>query len=286
MRSINVRLLMFVLLSGCASAPPPAASSPSGAMGTMPAISKSFALAGSDGVLVEVVDFQNGEALLRVSGVEGPLQNKVLLQRRTRDAKDLRYTMQWGGRERLMLLQSGDADWVGTYWRLYVPGGAVEAIPVSFSEAHSSKIDAEGMFAAHEKLRKSGELEQLQRFHQSADRAEEDEAVGNAAAATSRECGVALKAEIVWETVSDQALREHSVADWCTCALHALSSACLASPEAKNFVRDQVQSVACRLDGAGDMSVNAGRLTWSANFDLSDLDSLAGKAFSRLYLPQ
>lgn len=278
--------LIFALLCGCASAQPPAASSPSAA-GTMPAVSKSFALAGSDGVVVEIVDLQNGESLLRVSGVESPFQNKVLMQRRARDGQDLRYTMQWGGRERLILLHSGDGHWIGTYWQLHVPGYQDgEAIPVAYSDAHSSKVDPQSMFAAHEKLRRSGELEELQGFHQSADRAQEDEALANAAAAASRDCGVPLKAAIVWETVSDQALREHSVADWCTCALHALSSACLAAPEAKNFVRDQVQSVSCRLDGAGEMNVNAGRLTWSANFELSDLDTLAGQAFSRVYLPQ
>lgn len=284
MRPISLGVLMFALLCGCASSPPPAASSPSAA-GNMPPISKSFALTGANGVLVEVVDFQNGEALLRVSGVEGPLQNKVLPQKRSRDGGDLRYTMQWGGRERLMLLLSGQNDWIGTYWQLYVPEGG-DAIPVSYSDAHSGKLDAESMFAAHEKLRKSGELEELQRFHQSADRAQEDEAVAKSAAATSRECGAPVTAAIAWETVSDQALREHAVADWCTCALHALSSACLASPEAKSFVRNQVQSVSCRMDGTGEMSVNAGRLTWSASFEQGDLESLAGKALGPLYLPQ
>jgi hypothetical protein len=284
MRPISIMVLMFVLLCGCASSPPPAASSPS-AGGNMPALSKRFALTGSNGLLVEVVDFQNGEALLRVSGMEGPLQNKVLLQKRTRDGQDLRYTMPWGGRERLTLLLSGQSDWIGTYWQLYIPGGG-EAIPVSYSDSDSGKVDAESMFAAHEKLRKSGELEELQRFHPSADRAQEDEAVANSAAATSRECGAPVTAAIAWETVSDQALREHTVADWCTCALHALSSACLASPEAKSFVRNQVQSVSCRLDGAGEMNVDAGRLSWSVSFEQGDLDSLASKAFGRLYLPQ
>jgi hypothetical protein len=250
----------------------------------MPAISKSYALTGSDGVVVEVVDFQNGEALLRVTGVDGALQDKVLLQRRSREGEDIRYMMQWAGRERLMLLRSGHSDWIGTYWQLYVPGR--EFIPVAYSEAHSSKVDAEKLFAAYEKLRRSGELAQLQRFDRSAERGGEDEAVASAAANTSRECGVQLTAAIVWETVSDQALREHSVQDWCTSALRALSSACLGSPEAKAFVRNQVQSVSCRLDGAGEMSLDAGRLTWSVNFDLGDLDNLAGKAFSKLYLPQ
>jgi hypothetical protein len=283
MRPLSIRLIALAALCACASTQPPAASSPT-APGSTPAISKSFALVGNDGVVVEVVDFQDGHALLRVTGVEGPMQNRVLSQRRTREGQDLRYTMQWGGRDRLTLLHSGDNAWIGTYWQLYVPGG--DAIPVTYSADRSSKVDAESLYGAHETLRRSGELEKLQRFDQSAERGRENEAVARSAAAASRECGTPLTAAIVWETVSDQALREHSVEDWCVCALHALSSACLASPEAKSFVRNQVQSVKCRFDGGGEMSLQAGQLTWSANFELGDLDSLAGQALSRLYLPQ
>lgn len=281
MRSIS--LVMMLLACSCASTQPPAASSPTAASTNNEAVNKRFALVGSDGVLVEVVDFQNGDALLRVTGVDGPLQNKVVSHRRGLDGNDLRYVMQWAGREWLTLLRSGDASWVGTYWRLAVPGA--EAIPVTYSESKSEKLDVDGLVAAHEKQQLSGELDQLQRFVQSTERGKEDEVVTTSASVANRECGSSLKAAIAWDTVSDEALREHDVSDYCASALRALKSACDSSPEVKSFIQKQVKDVSCRYDGNGEMSLDAGRLTWAMSFKLGDLDNLAGKALTRIYLP-
>lgn len=285
MRSINVSVAMMSLLCSCASTQPPAASSPTAAGATTQAVSKRYALVGSDGVLVEVLDLQDGEALIRVSGLgtDGPLQNKVIAHRRAKEVQDLRYTTQWAGREWLTLLRSGDSSWVGTYWRLYLPGG--EAIPVAYSEERSEKVDADSLFAAHEQQRRAGELEQLSRFNQSSERGEQDETVSTSAGVASRECGSTLKAAIAWDTVSDQALREHSVSDYCISALRALQSACYSSPELKSFIQKEVKDISCRFDGHGEMSLNAGRLTWSMNLGLGDLDTLASKAFTRISLP-
>src|SRR5687767_7128576 len=128
MRAISIRAVLALLACGCASAQPPAASN-AATVGTTDAnISKRFALVGADGVSVEVVDLADGHSLLRVSGVEGPLQNKVVAHRRGQDGQDLRYTTQWSGREWLTLLRSGDGAWVGTYWRLYQPGNEAIAL--------------------------------------------------------------------------------------------------------------------------------------------------------------
>jgi len=284
MRKIFIGFAAALVAYSCASAQPPAASSPTTASSAMKAVSKRFALVGSEGVLVEVVDFEDGEALLRITGVEGPLQNKVLSHRRGLEGSDLRYITQWSGREWLTLLRSGDSAWLGTYWRLSMPGQ--EAIPVAYSEPHSEKVDADSLFAAHQKQRSAGELDNIGRFDQSAERRHEDEIVATSVQAASRECGSALKASIAWDTLSDRALREQSVSDWCASALRAVKSACYSSPELKSFVQQQVKEVSCRFDGNGEMSLQGGRLTWSMNLNLGDVDTLANKAFSRIYQPE
>ena len=284
MRNIHGRIAAGLLVCSCASTQPPAASSPTAASSSIKAVSKRFALVGSEGVLVEVVDFEDGEALVRVSGVQGPLQHKVVSHRRGLDGNDLRYTTQWSGREWLTLLRSGDSSWIGTYWRLSMPGS--EAIPVAYSEQHSDKVDPDSLFAAHQKQRSAGELGHIAQFDQSAERRHEDELVATSVQAASRECGSTLKATIAWDTLSDQALREQSVSDWCASALRAVKSACYSSAELKSFVQQQIKEVSCRFDGNGEMSLSAGRLTWSMNLNLGDVDALADKAFTRIYLPE
>jgi hypothetical protein len=284
MRPINVAIAAVLLVCGCASSQPPAASSPTASSSSMQAVGKRFALVGSDGVLVEVVDFEGGESLIRVSGMEGPLKNKAVLYRRSEEAEDLRYVTQWAGREWLTLLRSGHHSYIGTYWRLAMPGR--EPMPVSYSEKHSEKVDADSLFAAHQQQQGAGELDQIKKFDQSAERHTEDEIVNVSAQGTSRECGTELKASIAWDTVSDEALRERTVSDWCTSALRAMYSACIPTAEVRSFVQQQVKEVVCRYDGKGEMSLNAGRLTWSMNLNVEDVNSLAGKAFTNIYLPE
>ena len=282
MRSNSLLITLAWLVCSCASSQPTATNHPTN--GSTSAVSKRFALVGDDGVLVEVIELADDDALIRVSGLEGPLQNKVVSHRRAQDGQDLRYTTQWSGREWLTLLRSGDSGWLGTYWRLYMPGA--EAIPLAYSEARTDKLDGDDLIALHEQQQRSGELEQLQSFDQPAERGREDEEVTTSAKAASRECDSQLSAAIAWDTVSDQALREHRISDYCNSALRALKSACYASPEQKAFIQKQVKDVSCRFDGAGEMNLDAGHLTWSVNLELGDLDSMAGQALSQLALPK
>ena len=284
MGPIKVGIAAVLLACGCASSQPPAASSPTAGSSTMQAVSKRFALVGSDGVLVEVVDFEGGDSLIRVSGFEGPLKNKAVLHRRSEEGEDLRYVTQWSGRDWLTLLRSGQQSYIGAYWRLAMPGR--DPMPVAYSDERAEKVDADSLWAAHQQQERAGELEQIQKFDQVSERRHEDELVEISARGASRECGVTLKASIAWETVSDQALRERTVSDWCTSALRAINSACSATTEVRSFVQQQVKEVSCRYDGNGEMSLDAGRLTWSMNLNVEDVDSLAGRAFTNVYLPQ
>jgi|GEM_PF-3871013 len=281
---INVGIVAVLLVCGCASSQPPAASSPTASNSAMQAVSKRFALVGSDGVLVEVVDFEGSESLIRISGSEGPLKNKAVLYRRSEEGEDLRYVTQWAGREWLTLLRSGQHAYLGTYWRLAMPGR--EPMPVAYSEGRGEKVDADSLWAAHQQQQRAGELDQIQKFDQSSERRHEDELVNVSAQGAGRECGSTLKASIAWETVSDEALRERTVSDWCTSALRAMYSACIATAEVRSFVQQQVKEVSCRYDGKGEMSLNAGRLTWSMNLNVEDVNSLAGRAFTNIYLPE
>jgi hypothetical protein len=281
MRSISIGVAVLSFACSCGSAPPPAASSTTA---VNQAVGKRFALVGSNGVVVEVLDLQDGQALVHIRGADGPLRDKVIAHRRSLEGQDLRYTTQWAGREWLTVLRSGTDAWVGTYWSLYQPGH--EPISLAYSEARGEQIDADSLLATHERQKRAGELEQLQRFDQSSERGQEDATVSTSAGVANRECGSSLKAAIAWDTVSDQALREHSVSDYCISALRALQSACFASPELKAFVQQQVKDVTCRFDGQGEMRLDAGRLTWSMNLELGDLDTAASKALARIYVPE
>jgi hypothetical protein len=231
-------------------------------------------------VVVEVLDFEDDTALFRATGLDSALKDKVFRARLVKKDGDLLYALPWGGREWTAIIRSGDSNFIGSYWNLRPPATDI-TITLTYSEARSAKVDAAAMFAAHTQQEKSGELEQMQRYDRRAETAKEESNLASSAEATARECGTAVKTTIAWDTVDDSALQTHSVSGYCDGALHALRAAC-ATAGGKQFVQQKIQQVTCRLDGKGEMSLNAGQLTWAVSFELSDLDTLANRALAGL----
>lgn len=242
---------------------------------------KTFALEGEDGVVVEIVDFEDGSALLHVSGLESTLQDKVYrVQRVNQKDGDLIYVLPWRGRDWSAVIRSGDPAVFGTYWVLRAPSSDL-SVPLAYSESRGAKVNAAALLASHEKQKQSGELDALQKYDRRAESTREEQSLAETAANVDAECGSKLKAAVAWDTVDDKSLQERSISEYCASAFAALQAAC-ATPAGKQFVQQQVRQVTCRFDGQGEMSLNAGQLTWAINFELSDPVSLANRALAAL----
>jgi len=280
MRIALLSITVLSLICSCGgSSPAPGASSPTAASSVRGA-RKTLGFVGQDGLIVEVVEFEDDSALLRVTGVETTLQDKVYRVQLVRKDGDLLYNLPWRGREWSALIRSGDPNFIGTYWVLRPPSSDV-SMQLAFSRSQGEKVDAAALLALHDKQRESGELDKLQRYERRAEYAREEENLEDTVRSVNAECGSKLKAAVVWDTVDDKALQERSISSYCASALGALRSAC-GTPDGKQFVQQQVRQVSCRFDGNGEMSLNAGQLSWALNFELSDLDTLANRALSAL----
>jgi hypothetical protein len=115
-------------------------------------------------------------------------------------------------------------------------------------------------------------------------RARESYGMQVSASVASRDCEATVAGTIDWSTFDEEALREHDISDFCRSALRALSKAC-DMPGAKDFVQRHVRTVICRNGGTGDMKLADGQLIWSVNFELRDVDAVAGRAVSALKPP-
>jgi hypothetical protein len=244
-------------------------------------VSKTSALVGQDGVVVELVDFEDGSGLLHVIGLESTLKDKVYRVKVVNNQEgDLLYVLPWRGRDWATVIRSGDPAVFGTYWVLRAPSSDL-AVPLAYSKSDGEKVNAAALLAAHEKQKQSGELDALQKYDRRAESTREEQSLAESAASVDADCGSKLKVGVVWDTVEDKALQERSISDYCDSVLAALHAAC-ATPAGKQFVQQQVRQVTCRFDGKGEMSLNAGQLSWAINFELSDLVTLANRAFASL----
>jgi hypothetical protein len=277
MRIALSALAMSLIVSCGASSPPPAASSPTAS--DVRGVRKTFALIGEDGVVVEIVDFEDGSGLLHVKGLDSTLQDKVYRVKLVKQDGDLIYTLPWRGREWSTVIRSGDPSFLGRYWVLRAPSSDL-SVPLAYSDSHTPEVSASALLATHEQQKQSGELDKLQRYDRRAEYKPEEEALADSAKSVDADCGSKLSAAIAWDTVDDKALQERSISSYCGSALNALRAACSTSG-GKQFVQ-QVRQVTCRFDGHGEMSLNAGQLSWAINFELSDLDTLASRALSAL----
>ena len=284
MRATFLSLTIMSVLCSCgASSPAPGASSPTGATSNVRGVVKSFALLGQDGVVVEIVDFEDGTALLHVKGLDSTLKDKVFRTQLVKKDGDLLYVLPWRGRDWSTVIRSGNSDFIGTYWNLRPPSTDV-SIQLYYSTSESPDVDAAALLATHEKQKQSGELDQLQRYERRAEYGKEEEYLADTAKSVNAACGSALKASVVWDTVDDKSLQQRSVSDYCGSVLNALRGTC-DSPGGKQFVQQQVREVVCSFDGTGEMALSAGRLSWAINFELSDLETLAHRALANLPQP-
>ena len=282
------------LTHGCGAATPAAPVAYSGDEGTpaSPADAPQLtakvvgtrALAGPEGLKIELVDLDDGTTLVRQSGERTEVTNLVL--RTTPEDHGggrLSFVTTVHGRDWNIVWRNPQSYGGGGYrWEAYLPGGNVrDGVRLEYSEELSAAVDAEQLRAQHLSQLQAGTLAELARFDRAGEQGEEEDAFSQRAERVTKACGQPLTATVAWDTVSDERLRDKSISGYCASGLSALEHAC-DDDAGKAFVAAQVQRYACRFDGDGTMKVEDGTLTWGIHFDLSNLDQRARETLRAL----
>lgn len=225
-------------------------------------------LAGPDGMHVELLDFADDSALVRVLGVDSELTGKVLAYERGLNGERLEYRTKWHGDDQYTVAKERDGR-----WRAYVPGFR-DGFDLTYDEAKSRAVDATVLQREHQAQKKSGQLDALQRFDRAAAQKHSEDELAAEVARTQQQCGKAPPVSIVWSSVSDQQLLDKSVSGYCASLLSALNHLC-DTQAGKRFVSEKLESAQCKLDGDNSLKLEAGKLHWSINFDITNADQAA-----------
>jgi hypothetical protein len=230
---------------------------------------------GPDGMHVEVADFADGTSLVRVLGLESEITGKVFAYERVQNGDRLEYRTKLHGGDLYALVKERDGRWVA-----YVPG-AQSGYPLAYLEDKSASVDAAALQRTHREQTASGELAALQRFDRAAEQKHAEAQLATAAARTAEVCGKPLPSTVVWSSVTDAQLLDMSVAGYCESVLSGLARLC-EDEVGKRFVAQRVGAVECRLDGDDTLTLDAQRLRWSINFEISNADQKAYAALLAL----
>ncbi|MET0402920.1 MAG: hypothetical protein ABW123_10975 [Cystobacter sp.] len=225
---------------------------------------------GSEGEQVAVVPLtpeEDKKALLLVQGTGSELDGKVLPYDVEQKGQDVRYVTQLHGRRfvTLYLLVSGERR----RYYLNVPGRRDDT-PVTFNEARTQALKGEDVFSQHQKQKGQGLLTRLMAFDRKGEEADIEKQLAESAKRTNEACGSKSLALVEWPTISDDLIKEYSIASFCSTSFDALRSLCGASAEAKKVVQTQMKEVSCRFGEAMAAKVESGRLTWTTNKDGSN----------------
>jgi len=254
--------------SGCAGGKPPVQQ-------PLREVQQARWFGGPDGMHVEVLDFADSTALVRVLGVESELAGKVFAYQRVQNGDRLEYRTKLHGGDLYALVKERDGRWMA-----YVPG-AQNGYALTYLEDKTASVDGAALQRTHQEQTASGELAAMQRFDRAAEQKHAEDQLAESSARTGTQCGKPLPITVAWPSVTDAQLLEKSVSGYCESVMSGLGRLC-EGEVGKRFVAENVGAIECALDGNNQLSLTAQKLRWSINFDITNAEQQAYAALLAL----
>lgn len=230
---------------------------------------------GGEGLVIKVVSTkgEKKQALVQVSGVDTEIDGVVFLADEDDGGKALKITLHGEG---YWILRSQES-WYG--WKTmetYLPEHVTKAVEVYYDEKESKKVQSSALLAAHKKQTKDGTIAKLAKWNRAEREKYNNDEYAKEAKFSDEKCGAKMPASIVWKTVTDDHLKELSIAGYCAAPLYATRSLCEKSPEKKKAVTGKVKKVVCSFGAAMKLTLGAdGTLNWVTAKDAANADDFA-----------
>ena len=234
---------------------------------------------GRDGEQVAVIPLDPAEsqkAILLVQGTDSEFDGKVLPYTIEKNGQDVRYVTQVHGRRYVTfyLLVSGGGSRRSYY--LNVPGRR-DDIAVNFDDKRSQALKPQDIYAQHQKQTSDGSLAKFMAFDRKAEERQAETALNSTVELLNKTCGAQTAARIDWKSLSDEQIKQYSIASHCEAPFEALRHLCDASAEAKKVVQTRVKEVTCRFGDALKLEPAADRLTWTVSPEQGNQTDFAQK---------
>jgi len=244
-----------------------------------PTFTSTHVLTGPDGVRVEIAEFGTEDAYLKITGVRSPVSGFVFPVTVRDNGRRLEYITTRDGRDYYPIHKEPQRDG-STRWTLYAPGLS-EGMVLEWSEEESPTLDGEALHATYVQQSRDGTLEAMQTFDREAAQTRNDEAIASDLERTEEVCGSIPEWSFAWDSISDEVLKEKSIAGYCGSVLQAFRNLCRWDP-AKAFVAS-VDRIECSwIDDAQNLELSDGTMSWQVSVEMSNGHDRAREALLEL----
>ena len=183
-----------------------------------------FAFKGGQGqtvVLAPTADDKH--ALVRIKGVNNPVDGVVFLADKVMEGERAAYRTQIDGRAFNLLRLEDQRSWMST--TAYLPG-VRDGVALGYDEGAAKALNLAALKAEYEQQKKSGMQDKLARFNRPAAEAAQQKALASTDATASQACGTPVKTTVNWAALTDDQLQRLSISGFCGTAANAVRSLC------------------------------------------------------------
>jgi hypothetical protein len=229
---------------------------------------------GAEGVTVAVVPLKprtDKKVLVRVTGSGTVFDDKVILHKlEDSDGRRTNYETTYRGRDFVTLTVRDSA------YSLHVPGKR-DGGTLKFDDGKSKALNAEELHKTHQKQQADGTLQALAAFNRKEETARHEKQLDETVASFSKRCGYKLPIKVNWSSISDDDIKELSLASYCGEPIDTMGRLCEDSAEAKKTIGAAVKSFSCTMGPAMQLDLQGTTLNWTTSRSGRNMGDFARK---------
>jgi hypothetical protein len=232
---------------------------------------------GGDGVIVAIVPLKprsENKVLVRVTGSGTPFDDKAILHERSEaDGGRIAYSTTYHGRSWFTITVPSAAE--ARPIPVYLPGR--RDVTVKFDDRKSAELKTEDVYRAYQKQKGDGTLQALQAFNRNVESARHEKQLAETADLFAKQCGAKLPLKINWASISDDDIKELSLASYCGEPIETMARLCEESPEAKRTITAAIKSFACTMGPTMQLDLAGTTLNWTTSRTARNMGDFARK---------
>jgi hypothetical protein len=229
---------------------------------------------GGEGVSVAVVPLKpraNKKVLVRVTGSGTVFDDKVILHKlEDADSRRINYETTYHGRDWVTLSARDGA------YSLAAPGRR-DGGTLRFDEVKSKALNGDDLYKTHQKQQADGTLQALAAFNRKEEMARHEKQLGETSDSFTKRCGYKLPMKINWTSISDDDIKEVSLASYCGEPLDAMGRLCEDSAEAKKAIGATIKGFSCTMGPAMQLDLQGSTLNWTTSRSGRNMGEFARK---------
>lgn len=232
---------------------------------------------GDRGVSVVVAPTADDKAaLVRVQGINNPVDGVVFLADKVTDNKRLSYRTTLDGNPWNIVVSEDVASWGGSYGttQAYLPPNLRDGTNLSYDEKASKALDLAALTKTYQQQHKDGVQAKLARFDSKNYVANTEQRLNEADDGATKTCGVPVKTTVNWASVNEDQMKRLSIVGYCNTVANAMRTLCTADASFKAKAAKNA-NITCQLGDKLNLAQQAGTTVFTTKESVPNQDDFA-----------